>query len=613
MRTGDAHARVARLRRSATAFQNVYAAFAPWQHLSTGIAELDALLNAAGVGSEGSSGGDGGHSHHINAGASGCRAGGLPVGGLHELYGPPLSGKSFLLRRIATTYTRRMTAFRQWCLDEMVRDETWWTMSTADRDEQGKEPQTGEETRHSNAGPSPKVLLKSTSNNAAAAGVPYAPTVAVCDWDLYVCLVRGTTLAPDNPSSATFFSAEVLSWQEQIINALPTPSPVCGCAKGETNGEHGASAVPVPSQQQLQRDYVAGHCHVCVVSTPNELLALLNALLTTENSGQKVSYPPSDGCCTSSSSFTAQQSQQQKPPTTDAADGAPNTTTGKVQRKRSRSSSADKCECTPLPPLLIPSPSSSRVPKRLWDLQKQRLLLVDGLDQLWLHPSFGTHSGTHTGQWFSMELHRLLRCFLTPQCLEAPAVPAEDDSRRRNPLVNCSFSVYSTVVATNGYQGGGFGLHTQQQLQDRLRSFPVIPTQEQKNKGRISSTSLAASAAAVLPRPAGNPVWWMAVDTRCLVEPAHPGLVSLPSSTPSSFRSTSGSHAETQPPSSTSETQRRAARSPRAIVSSLSFGPSREEAEAAVEMHVTVVLGGSRVCAGWVERRDDKEGEGGKN
>ncbi|KPI85446.1 hypothetical protein ABL78_5500 [Leptomonas seymouri] len=560
MKSADAQARLARLHRCASALQNVYAAFTPWQHLSTGIAELDALLNAAGVGS-----GDGGGSPHItDIGGSMCHVGGLPAGGLHEFYGPPLSGKSFLLRCIATTFARRMTAFRQWCLDELVRDQTWLAASSTDSEGMASGGYVSE-------GVSPHDAV-------------CAPTVAVYDWDLYICLVRGTSLPTDNPSSVPFSSAEVLSWQKNIIDAFPAPPLFRDSVEGKTHSEYGVGTLHTLSQQQLQRDYVADHCQVCVASTPNELLTFLNGLLTTDDSPQKVSHPHASEC----TAIPSSPSPQQEASTTESPDCARSATTEKRTRKRSRSGGTDKFKGAPPPsppPSSAPSPPAS-ASKRVWDLQKQRLLLVDGLDQLWLHPVFGTHCGTHSGQWFAVELHRLLRCFLTPQCLRAPASPAEG-SGHSNPLACRSFSVHSTVVVTNGSQGGSFGLHTPQQLQDRLHSSP-------------------ATTRTAFPRPAGNLVWLMATDTRCLVEPAHPGLVSFPLSTPSSLGAASSTKEDAHTTSAPLWAHGHEAGLP-------FFVRVSRAAKTTVEARVTVVQGGSRVCGGWVERRADEEDETGEN
>jgi hypothetical protein len=579
----DARVRVARLRRSCATLQSIYAAFTPWQRLSTGVAELDALLAAAGVG-----GGDGGNNDEMQGGErirGGVGAtGGLPVGSLHEFYGPPFSGKTFLLHQIATTYMRRMTALRQCCLDELEREQMWLTAPVFDDDGRGGASET-DTPLHTDA----------VDPRAAVSPVVGASTVAVYDWDLIVCVVRGTSALSNRSPSALTLSAEVLSWQAVFMEALPSSpsSPTSGSLYSSwgNGGEGITTASQLHSQHQLQRIYAADHCHVCEVSSPNELLAFLDDLLSRATDEVDAGAHPAVRTTHASSPLCDLPLPQQVQHTRNSP--AAQASLDSVRRKRGRSHCSSSCTgddegapAVPSPPAL-PSFFTSGS-KRSWEMQRQRLLLVDGLDQLWLHPSLGTHCGTHAGQLFAVELHRLLRCFLTPQ--RTPKGPASCRQAGAAPLHDGASSLCSTVVVTNGCHGGSYNLQTPQQLHDRLRgcstgtataASALRAAPQERNSGRPPLLSSA------LPRPAGNPVWLMAVDTRCLVEPAHPSLVSLSSATTSlpPLRSAQHGTASGVPLPSTWRTHKKAA----------------------AEAHVTVAQGGSRVCACWVERRESEE------
>lgn len=623
MRDEEAHARVARLRRSAAGFRNVYAAFAPWQHLATGIAELDALLSAAGVGSTSGAAAavradattDCSDEGEEKQGQSG--RGGLAVGSLHEFYGPPLSGRSFVLRRLAMTFAQSMTACRQWCFDELERDEMWLASPTLEGGELEK-LWAGDSSGEFSCSPTEQEQQHSGPRQASSAATR-APTVAVYDWDLYVCLVRGTSSQLTTPPPTPSLSADSLAWLRAIMQAIPLPTgnPTFS-AGGKCRREGHAQAIAASSQQHLQRSYAADHCHVCEVSSPNELLDFLSQLVAADQAEESAATTRrvTNAQNVLSSSLQPPQSRASTPAGFfDDTRATPKARRSKRPRSHSLShshrsdSSANDHRYISMSTAASSPSSSSYIspPKRLWDMQRQRLLLVDGLDQLWLHPSLGTHSGTHTGQWFAAELHRHIRRFLTPQCWTAAAKRSADphvDAPVYHPLM-----VFSTVVVTNGCQGGSHGLSTPQQLQDRLRSsvlsLPAVPQgrQNSSHNGSKRGPGFSASASA-LPRPTGNPVWWAAVDTRCLVEPAHPSLVSFPATTASSAEATASAIGEAAAsPFATTRWLREGADG------SSSLAQARKTRDPPVETHVTMVQGGSHVCAAWLERCDGDDEE----
>lgn len=494
----EAQQRVATLRTSAAvALHHVHDHFTPWQYISTGRRTFDALLGVAGV----CGGGRGAGPSDIDADGGHFRrgSGGFAVGGVHELYGPPLAGKSFLLRRLAATFVRRMTAFRQWYLEEQLRDASWGTMPSS-----LMEGDAGE--------------TEGSDKDERRRVVPPAPAAGLQGWDLYVCLIRGSASLSESEPSSPCASPSVMSWQELLMNALPSASS--------------------PSMQQRQRDYVADHCHVAVVSTPNELLDFVAGLLQSDDDEASSSPHPSCFCSAETCAVVEESvhSADAKRESQTAAAAALTAEERRRQLKRSRSPSAD---CTADTTASSSASPDSLLSRRTWRLHRQRLLLIDGLDGLWLHPSFGTHSGTHAGQWFAMELLRHLRCFVAPRGT-ATASPAV---------------LSSSVVVTNGCQGGSYSFQTPQQLQSRL----------------CTAVGPRPSMFASVPRPAGNGVWGIGVDTRCLIEPAHPGLAAAAAAANASVDHVKGQHP--------------------------------------VESHVTVMHGGVCVCAAWVERCDGDANE----
>ncbi|KAK7196914.1 hypothetical protein NESM_000633400 [Novymonas esmeraldas] len=518
----EAKARVARLRRSATSFQDVYGAFTPWQQLTTGVQEFDAVLGAAGVCGR-AAGGAVEDDRYDSDSLSG--GGGLYVGGLHELYGPPQSGKSWLLRRIGVAYVRRMTAYRQWYHDERDRDSVSLVEAAVAENEEEEEATGGADG-------------DGLERSVGSPPVRVAAVAAVEEWDLFVCRVHGAGAgSAAHPRSASTAAHSSLSPDERVwlsellepfadslapISRLADDCPTA-TARRPVSPEH-------RGRRRQQCDYVERHVHFAVVHSPNELLEFLESLdETAAASPDDVAQPPS---------------LARAPTSTPAS-----TLSGHKRQRR-------LCDATASPAV---SPSPSPAPRvRLWRLQRHRLLLLDGLDALWLHPSLGTHSATHAGQWFAEELQRQLRPFLAPRSLSprcdgaaGPLSASESHPQR---------SLHSTVVLTNGCHGGSYSLSTQQQLEARLAAL-----------GR------AEVSTAALPRPLGNTAWWQAADTRCLVEPASPGLVSL---------AASGSAAA--PP-------RRTHARPNAAQQSSGLAPPSESL-------LSVLKGGSRVAATWVPR-----------
>lgn len=518
----EATARLQRVRASLTPLQDVYAAFAPWQHISTGVHALDTLLRRTGV--------CGGVSGADEASREG--AGGFPVGGLHELYGPPGAGKSWLLHRIGAAYVRRMTAYRQFYYDERERLSSWDTagvVSDTDGDGTGTagacEDGEGGNTR------------RGISPEEAGSAVPDS---AVADWDLYVCRVSGAgagaaaPLAPTCPQVArTTATPEVRQWIAELLVPFEADTPHC---------TYSAAVSPSPThRRQQQREYAMAHVHVCEVHAPNELLDFLACL---------AEAPPVPAMSSHTAAVAAAAEHHAAPGQLFATTAEAPTRAG---RKRDRAAAVDV-------PLLASSTSpvahhGASVPQRgVWRLQRQRLLLLDGLNTLWLHPSLGHHSATHGGQWFAAELHRHLRRFATPVQTPFPVTSSVE------PQV-----VYSTVVLTNGCHGGNAGgVQAPTQAAVRLAALAA-----HHGGGGQAPSPLS------WPRPAGSAVWWHAADTRCLLEPAHPALLSIPATPPS--------HAT-------------ASASPRPLLA---------RAAHPVEAVATLLKGGTRVAATWVPHMDE--------
>ncbi|KAG5495107.1 hypothetical protein JKF63_02160 [Porcisia hertigi] len=513
--------------------QDVYGAFTPWQHLSTSVPELDSLLSVAGV-CGGVSGGDGGSDVE-------SAIGGLPVSGLHEFYGPPLSGKSWILRRVGAAYVRRMTGYRQWYHDHVERASAWAVKATPRTRADGDEAQTTKDDD--------ELIRKEVMANVWPHSGNASPATAVEEWDLYVCLVSGAgagdaTLQP----TATPPSSDMQRWME----VLSAPFDFSSTHDGQK--EAGAVDPSHRRQWQQQRDYAEQHIHFRVAHSPNELLTFLEHL---GNDAESSSVPPATLIASQQQSLSVQLCQ-----------GSTTTTARRQKRCHSPDTAQHSPQSYPF--------SSSNFPQRTWRLQRQRLLLLDGLDSLWMHPSLGNHSATHTGQWFAEELHRQLRRVLSPRLgfttsnNALPAVSFCTTAASSTPP-HPQHTLYSTVVLTNGCHGSSRGVVTAPQLEARLGS-------PGGGGGAVGGWS------AMLPRPSGSAVWCRAADTRCLVEPAHPGLVSIPTSSSSVVQPVKVSpgpgdvHHERHGITST-------------------FGQS---ITSPLESLVTVVKGGSRVAATWI-------------
>ncbi|KAG5469059.1 hypothetical protein LSCM4_02455 [Leishmania orientalis] len=550
MADSAARARLRRLRQSAASLQDVYSAFAPWQHLSTSVRGLDTLLSVAGVCGGASAGDD-------RSGTESC-IGGLPVGGLHELYGPPLSGKSWILRRIGAAYVRRMTAYRQWYNEHLERVSAWdmEVMRSTHTDVDAN-------ATKDNEGLVSEGDVAAISTDSASA----SPVTAVEEWDLYVCLVNGAgagsttdhfTASPPSPSP---FSPDVRSWMEELVAPFGTSPTLVRQEAGFTGSAHQHSSPH--RRRQEQRAYAEQHIHFCVVHSPNELLAFLERL-----SGDVGSAPCTGAVFADSASsvvppvpFTA--AQRQIPPPK-LSRGSLATSMRGQKRHRAPDTAVASSPSFPLP--------CGSFPGCTWRLQRQRLLLLDGLDALWLHPTLGNHSATHAGQWFAEELHRHLRALLSPRlcCSAANGAFTTASSNAAAGPPEPQHTLYSTVVFTNGCNGSNGCLLTAQKLEARLTE----PVQG------------ALGWMVTVPRPSGNAVWLRAADTRCLVEPAHPGLVSMPT------------------PSSSYEWPAKVPCGPGATRQSVGriAGTFGRPTENSLESLVTVVKGGSRVAATWVLR-----------
>ncbi|KAG5469413.1 hypothetical protein LSCM1_02632 [Leishmania martiniquensis] len=549
----EARARVQRLRQSAASLQDVYGAFAPWQHLPTSVRELDSLLGAADV--SGGVSDDGGR-----RGVEPC-IGGLPVGGLHELYGPPLSGKSWILRRIGAAYVRRMTAYRQWYHDELVRVSAWGM--------EAMQP-THTDDAHATKGKE-DVASKEDVAGISADLASASPMTAVGEWDLYVCMVSGagaggtTDRLTASSASPPPFSPDVRSWLEELVAPF-------GSSLALAEQEEASFAGPVHQysslhqRRQQQRAYAEQHIHFCVVHSPNELLAFLERL-----SGDAASARCTGTVSANSAPFIGVPAplvaSQQQTPSPQLPCGSLTTSVRGQKRRRTPATAVTSSPAFPL--------SRGNFSRRTWRLQRQRLLLLDGLDALWLHPTLGNHSATHAGQWFAEELHRQLRAVLSPKlCCSAStrAFPTTSPTTAAAPPAphHSQLTLYSTVICTNGCNGGNGGSSAALQLETRLVGPP----------GGVAGWMVT------VPRPSGNAVWVKAADTRCLVEPAHVGLVSMP--TPGSSY---GSPAHM--PRGVGAMRHSGGR----IAGS--FGQPTGKS---LESLVTVVKGGSRVAATWVLR-----------
>ncbi|GET91889.1 hypothetical protein, conserved [Leishmania tarentolae] len=534
--------RVVRLRQSAAPLRDVYGAFSPWQTLSTSVRGLDSLLSVTGV--------CGGVSDRDARCSTNAALGGFPVGGLHELYGPPLCGKSWLLRRVGAAYVRRMTMYRQLYHDKLEQVSKWAVeapLSECTCDEV--------HARKDDEG----LCGEGEVANVCADSASASPVTMMEEWDLYVCLVSGAgagstahqlTAVPPLPS---LLSPDVQNWMEELVAPFGSSFII--------DKQGGPVATEYAHRKQQQRDYAEQHIHFRVVHSPNELLAFLEHL-----SDSATSAPPTATTLAENVSSTAPQvplgaSQRQYSSSQLPRDSS--TTTVRAQ-KRHRSPG------TSMSSLPLSSPCGN-LPQHTWRLQRQRLLLLDGLDALWLHPSLGNHCATHTGQWFAEELHRRLRAMLLPRLSYAASNSAAPSASPHS-----QHTLYSTVVLTNGCNRSRGGVLTEQQLEARL----------------AGSVGAAEGWTAALPRPSGNAVWCMAADTRCLVEPAHPRLVSLTAPISSHLR-----------PAKMSHDPRTMRQNGRSIAGT--FGWPTVTCR---ESLVTVVKGGSRVAATWV-LRDVADGE----
>ncbi|CBZ29940.1 conserved hypothetical protein [Leishmania mexicana MHOM/GT/2001/U1103] len=451
-----------------------------------------------------------------------------------------------------------MTMYRQWYHDELERVSKWAVEAprftrTYDDEAHAKKDDEG-------------LCSEGEVANTCADSAGALSVTAMEEWDLYVCLVSGAgagstthqlTAAPPGPS---LLSPDVRSWVEELVAPFDSSSTLD--RQGEAFVTEPAHRHASTHRWHQQRDYAEQHIHFRVVHSPNELLAFLEHLSDSPTLG------PSTGTAfADASSFIVPPvplvAPQQQPSSSQLSCGSSTTTARGQKRCRSPGIAA---------PSSSVSPSRENFPQRTWRLQRQRLLLLDGLDALWLHPSLGSHSATHTGQWFAEELHRRLRAVLLPRLCHAASnstvlTPSYATAAASPTSPHPHHTLYSTVVFTNGCNGSSRGVLSPQQLEARL-----------------AGPGGAEGWTATLPRPSGNVVWCRAADTRCLVEPAHPGLVSLPTPSSSYLRPAKLSHW----PGAMRQTSRGITKT---------FGPSNANS---VESLVTVVKGGSRVAATWV-------------
>ncbi|CAJ1992126.1 hypothetical protein conserved [Leishmania donovani] len=397
-----------------------------------------------------------------------------------------------------------------------------------------------------------------------------SPVTAMEEWDLYVCLVSGAgasstthqlTAAPPSPS---LLSPDVRSWVEELVAPFDSSSTLD--RQGEAFVTGPAHYHASEHRRQQQRDYAEQHIHFCVVRSPNELLAFLEHLSGDAALAPSAGTTFADAAPSIVPPAPLVASQQQLSSLQLSCGSSATTARGQKRRRSPRTAVSSSSSV---------SPFRGNFPQRTWRLQRQRLLLLDGLDALWLHPSLGNHCATHTGQWFAEELHRRLRAVVLPRLSYAASnsavlTPSYATAAASPTSSHPYHTLYSTVVFTNGCNGSSRGILNPQQLEARLAG-PVGGA-----KGWM----------ATLPRPSGNAVWCRAADTRCLVEPAHPGLVSLPTPSSSYVCPARVSHG----PGAMRQSSRGMAKT---------FGPSNTNS---LESLVTVVKGGSRVAATWLLR-----------
>ncbi|AYU82123.1 hypothetical protein, conserved [Leishmania donovani] len=455
-----------------------------------------------------------------------------------------------------------MTMCRQWYHDELELASKWAV-------ETPRSTHTYDDEAHANKDDE-GLCSEGEVADTWADSTGASPVTAMEEWDLYVCLVSGAgasstthqlTAAPPSPS---LLSPDVRSWVEELVAPFDSSSTLD--RQGEAFVTGPAHYHASEHRRQQQRDYAEQHIHFCVVRSPNELLAFLEHL-----SGD-AALAPSAGTTFADAAPSIVPpaplvASQQQLSSLQLSCGSSTTTARGQKRRRSPRTAVSSSSSV--------SPFRGNFPQRTWRLQRQRLLLLDGLDALWLHPSLGNHCATHTGQWFAEELHRRLRAVVLPRLSYAASnsavlTPSYATAAASPTSSHPYHTLYSTVVFTNGCNGSSRGILNPQQLEARLAG-PVGGA-----KGWM----------ATLPRPSGNAVWCRAADTRCLVEPAHPGLVSLPTPSSSYVCPARVSHG----PGAMRQSSRGMAKT---------FGPSNTNS---LESLVTVVKGGSRVAATWLLR-----------
>ncbi|CAG9580716.1 conserved hypothetical protein [Leishmania major strain Friedlin] len=455
-----------------------------------------------------------------------------------------------------------MTMYRQWYHDELERVSKWAVETPRSTRTYDDEAQANKDDE----GLCGEGEVADTWADSAGA----SPVTAMEEWDLYVCLVSGagagsaTHQLTAPPPSPSLLSPDVRSWVEELVAPFDSSSTLD--RQGEAFVTGPAHWHASTHRRQQQRDYAEQHIHFRVVHSPNELLAFL------EHLGSNAALAPSAGAAFADAAPSIVPpvplvASQQQPSSLQLSRSSSTTTARGQKRRRSPRTAVSSSSSV--------SPSCGKLPQRTWRLQRQRLLLLDGLDALWLHPSLGNHCATHTGQWFAEELHRRLRAVLLPRLSYAASnsavvTPSYATAAASPTSPYPHHTLYSTVVFTNGCNGSSRGILNPQQLEARLA-------------GPVGG---AEGWTATLPRPSGNAVWCRAADTRCLVEPAHPGLVSLPT------------------PSSSYVHPARVSHGPGAMRQSCrgmtkAVGPSNANSR---ESLVTVVKGGSCVAATWVLR-----------
>ncbi|CCW66232.1 unnamed protein product [Phytomonas sp. Hart1] len=489
--------------------------------------------------------------HEANIGIT--HNGGFPTGTLTEFYGPPLSGKSYMLKCAARSFVHKMLSIQRHYETQNFLNKKQLKMSREEK--QQKYVRTN----------SSKSRLTTTHSQITDEIIAES-----LEWDVYICL---------------------------CTSQLPGPS----IREKQEGGQNWWSLLAEKNSWNTEKSsYANKHIHVVTIYHPNDLLDFLSFLdkklqvnsdktddanknrkehhhipaekksprgvpvseaSTAENLTVHTSVPPLDvdekksrntGMRCDSVSYKNESLpnrvmnfdstllsvpfQPQKPKESNASEYF---SQDEFSERMVSGQSTANIECTmaknvEMSPSGLDAEKGTNVyprtlPGGYSPFQRQRrrrkksvLLLIDSLSWIWQHPALQSSSdlgNTHPVNWYAAELHRLLRI-----CLQPRFAPLEPEFGKIENELFCTLhnpiqEIMTTAIVANGCAFQDLFTHSFPNPESRSASLKNQPVRNMKSSGIAYQNKVH-----LIPqtKPLGKEAWLEAPDYQIFLEVVDP-------------------------------------------------------------------------------------------